>query len=81
MNCNVCSYWTPALGCKHKEPSAPHKKLLPAIVAFTHKGDKRIIETNDFKEGAAYAISFFKEHANNANLIAYLRGETDNLEL
>lgn len=69
------------MGCNHKEPDAPHNKLIPVIVAFTHKGDKRIIETNDFKEGVAYAVSFFKENVRNANLIAFLRGETETLEL
>jgi hypothetical protein len=81
MNCNVCSYWTPSLGCKHKEPDDPYKKLSPAIISFTHAGNDNIIETSDFKEGVAYAIGFFKKHVNNANLISYLRGETETLTL
>lgn len=81
MECNICSSWTPRLGCNHKEPSDPYKKLIPAIVAFTHNGNDAVIETNDFKEGVSYAIKFFKENASNLNLIAYLKGEVNELRL
>lgn len=81
MNCSICHYWNPRLGCNHKEPDNPYKELVPAIVALAHNGNKEIIETHDFREGVGYAVKFFKDNINNANLIAFLRGETETLEL